>query len=125
MADATVSNANYSEVEVKRLARFKALVAEFGCADDCDTLSEFEVDDRPQYVLMEADVRGSSGGPWWAAGPTVAYLLQQSAGQEYPEDWTAETVFDLDSDQCWEVKLAYRVESPTTCGPLGAEDGGR
>jgi hypothetical protein len=102
-------------VQQRRRARLELLIAEFGIADDCEALKMFDGTGRdPRYALMETDDRGINGGPWWEIGPDIADLLEVSAGQESAGDWPAETVFDLDSDVCWEVSLTYRLGTEHT-----------
>jgi len=96
----------------KREKRLNELLEEYGCATECHiTLS----DPPERYALMESDEGAAdNGGPWWNLGDDAALLLHHSYSQEYPSDWPAELLFDLDTGKqvMWELKIVL-TQSPS------------
>lgn len=81
--------------------RMKELIDQYGCASACYRIRS----DKGRYVLMESDGGSAdNGGPWWARGDDPNQLLDKSSRQEYREDWPAELLFDLDSEDSWLVR---------------------
>jgi hypothetical protein len=103
-----------------RRERLMALLAEYGCACGCDAYgnlvtSNVHYEGGGRYIgrfaLLEAD-KGSagSGGPWWTTGDDWRALLRVSASQEDPQDWPAETLFDLDYDgEIWSTRVEQAI----------------
>lgn len=107
-----------------RKERLDELLEEYGCADACE-IREAKLG---RFVVMEADEGAAdNGGPWWDTGDNWRFLLDTVAGQEYPNDWPAETLFDLDTEDEWPVyqTVAYEPEGspPEPEGDKVATDG--
>lgn len=97
-----------TEVQQRRSLRLKQLTQELGRATLCDLPV-----DLGRWTLVEED-EGSAdnGGPWWTVSDDWHELLESSAAQEYPEDWPARMIFDLDSKAGFPVALCYKAEVP-------------
>jgi len=95
----------------KREKMLNKLIEEHGRATECTII----LSNPPErYALMESDEGGgNNGGPWWNVGDDPAKLVENSLGQEYPGDWPAELLVDLDTGETleWEVKVVISSES--------------
>lgn len=111
-----------TETMTTRQTRMRTLIAEHGCATDCEYLTDQEFDEPlGRWALMEAD-EGSAdnGGPWWSVDDDWRELLHASDSSEAPDDWPATKLFDLDSDWSSDVH-ANRASVPEATPPGEAQ----